>query len=192
MSWAIPLEFARFANTSEIKIDETIRQKIDGVLIKSISGCDEIQVRNNYTNERTMKIQAGTSLMANDIGNATPTDNLVKETRIGDALFWVLVDNYSTVKPKMTPDMKEFRDQFLEKDDFKIINDIFTITKDKDNFVENKDMEAFIRNKQLNMTLIKLQNYLIKRGAKRDIVLINKVSKRGLTNLIKLEIPDDD
>lgn len=222
MSWVMPLEFARFANTSEIKIDESIKQKIDGVCIKSISGGDELQVRNNYTNERTMKIQATLTINANDIGNATPTDvyetmfpinlpnkfvdadelksefsfmklkdesidNLVKETRMGDALFWILVDNYSTVKPKLNYQIIEFRDQFLEKDDFTIVKDIFTITTDKDNFVENKDMEKFIRSKQLNMTLIKLQNYLIKRGAKRAIV----DNKRGLSYLVKIEQIDE-
>jgi len=223
MSWMTVCEFARFANTSEIKIDESIKQKIDGVGIKSFSGCDEIQVRNNYTNERTMKIQAGLSMLANDISSATPTDvyetmfpinlpnkfvekdelnpeysfmklkdesidSLVKETRIGDALFWVLVDNYFSVKPKLTPEMKEFKDQFLEQDDFKIVNETFTVTRNFTDHVENKDFEQFIRSKQLNMTLMKLQNYFIKRGAKK----YRNNKSRGLTNLVKMKEEEDE
>lgn len=218
MSWCIHLEFARFANTSEIKIDETIKQKIDGVCIKSLSGGDEIQVRNNYTNERLMKVQATLTINANDIGSATPTDvyetmfpinlpnkfveehelkpeypfmklmnplvdDLVKQTRLGDALFWVLVDNYHSVKPKLTPEMKEFKDQFLEQDDFKIVNQTFTVTKSNNDKVENKDIETFIRSKQLNMTSLKFKNYFIKRGAK----MFNSNGKRGLCNLVQLK-----
>jgi hypothetical protein len=217
-SWMICVEFARFCNTSEIKIDESTKQKIDGVCIKSFSGCDEIQVRNNYTNERAMKSQAGLSINGNDIGSATPTDvyetmfpinlpnkfveldelnpeypfmklkdetidDLVKETRIGDALFWVLVDHFSLIKPQLTPEMKDFRDQFLEQDDFKVVNEIFTITQDSKDKVENKEIEQFIRYKQLNMTLLKLKSYLLKRGAKE----YKSGNKRGLSNLVKLK-----
>ena len=71
-------------------------------------------------------------------------DSLVKETRIGDALFWVLVDSYSSVKPKLTAEMKEFKEQFLEQDDFKIVNETFTVTRNKLDFVEN----SFSQNSQ--------------------------------------------
>jgi hypothetical protein len=222
MSWSIALEFARFANTSEIKIDETIKQKIDGVCIKSLSGGDEVQVRNNYTNERLMRVQATLNINANDIGNATPTDvyetmfpinlpnkfveehelkpeypfmklkdnsidDLVKQTRLGDALFWVLVDNYHSVKPKITSGMKDFKDQFLEQDDFKIIDQFFTISGSDEDKVENKNIEKFIRTKQLNMTLLKFKNYFIKRGCK----MFNSNGKRGLSFLVQLKEEDE-
>jgi hypothetical protein len=110
-------------------------------------------------------------------------DNLVKETRIGDALFWVLVDHYHSDQPKLTSEMQEFKNQFLEQDDFKIVNEIFTVTGSALDKVENKEIEQFIRSNQINMTSLKFKNYFIKRGAKT----FNTNGKRGLSNLVKLK-----
>jgi hypothetical protein len=227
LSWSVGMEFARMTSTSEIRINAASHEKIDGVLIKSLTGEDIIQVRTNYTNPREMDIQSGLTICCNDIGVVTPTDtyetmvpfnlphkfvedpdpsfkfmikkdpsigNFVSETKNGDALFWVLVDHYSTNTLVLTPAMKEFKEQFLEVDEFSIINDHFVVTKNENDFVDNDTIKKFLRDSHINLTGPKFKDYLIKRGAKDHRLPIKQGNKRGLSYLqqIKEFINNDD
>ena len=218
LSWMKDLEFSRLSFSSEIKIDQTNNQKIDGVILKSIaSGGDKIQIRQNYTNERLIRVQSTVFLNCNDIGTVTPTDtyetmtpfslpnkfvkeeeldsrypfmlqcdstidDFVKRTEIGDALFWVLADNYID-NYQMNDNQIAFKDQFLENDEFKMVNDSFMITTKKENIVMNEDIEDYIQNNRLNMTKLKLKEYLKKRGAEE----YRNTKKRGLSHLVLIK-----
>lgn len=220
LSWATGMEFARMASTSEIRINATSNEMIDGTLIKSLTGGDEIQVRVNYGFDRVMSIQSGLMICCNDIGKVSPTDtyetlvpfnlptkfiikpddevnpklpytfmrwkdpsidDFVILPRIGDAFFWVLVDNFQRVK--MTKEMVRFKEQFMEVDEFKIILDHFAVTSDASDFVENEVIKKFLRTTQMNITSPKFKDYLIKRGAREHQTSKNQGHKRGLSYL---------
>jgi hypothetical protein len=215
-SWMIAMEYARHTSTSEIKVDAAARQKIDGVEIKSITGQDKIQVRNNYTNERNIVIQSGLTICGNDIGAVTPTDtyetmipfnlpnkfvnelnenfdfmklkddtigDFVKCSKTGDALFWVLVDNFSRKPVVLTEQMKEFKNQFMEVDEFAIINEHFQITKNEKDFVSNEIIKRFLNASRVNLTSPKFKDYLTKRGAQDH----REKGTRGLKYLVMIK-----
>lgn len=220
LAWAIGMEFARMACTSEIRIDATSCESIDGVLIKLITGQDGVQIRVLYCHDRVIYIQAGFMICCNDIARVSPTDtyetlvpfnlptkfipkpvdevnpsppypfmkwqdpsigDFVRLTRIGDALFWLLVDNFQAVQ--LTKEMVIFKEQFMEVDEFKIILDHFVVTSDSSDFVENDVIKKFLRTSRMNITSPKFKDYLIKRGAREHQTSKNQGHKRGLSYL---------
>jgi hypothetical protein len=222
LSWLTELEFSRITFSSEIKIDQNNNQKIDGVLLKSLaSGGDKIQIRQNYINERSIRLQSTIFLNVNDIGSVSPTDayetmtpfnlpnkfvkedeldsrynfmklrdssidDFVKRTEMGDALFWVLAD-YWNENHILNENQKIFKSEFLRDDEFNKVHDSFTITTDKTNIVENKQMQNWITNNHINMTTLKLKEYLKKRGAKE----YRNAKLKGLNYLIlQIELND--
>jgi hypothetical protein len=213
LAWTVGMEFARMASTSEIRIDAARNEKIDGTLIKSVTGEDEIKVRTNYVDEWGMDLECGLSICCNDIGMVTPTDTyetmvpfnlphkfvdvpdpklpfmkkkdpsikeFVGRTNIGDALFWVLVDNFSKDPFVLSPAMKEFKSQFLEVDEFALVNEHFVVTGDDKDFVANEVIKKFLRDAQVNITGPKFKDYLIKRGAKEYQTPKTEGRERGL------------
>ena len=225
LSWSVGMEFARMTSTSEIRVNAASHEKIDGVLIKSLTGEDAIQVRTNYTDPREMDIQSGLTICCNDIGAVTPTDayetmvpfnlphkfvddpepafefmkpkdstigDFVRETKYGDALFWLLTDHYSSNTFVLTPEMKEFKAQFLEVDEFALINEHFVITKNEKDFVSNDTIKKFLRESHINLTGTKFKDYLIKRGARDHTLPPPKegepsVCRRGLRYVAKVK-----
>ena len=222
LSWATCLEFSRLSFSSEIKMDESGKQKIDGTLCKSLgSGGDELQVRTNYKDERPMKVQATCFILCNDISSATPTDcyetmtpfnlpnkfvdekdlkseysfmkkkdpeidNLVVDKKYGDALFWVLADHFKKTRKEdfLHQSIVEFKSQFVETDEFKVVDDNIILTRNhRDDFMTNDEIKNFINVKSLNMTALKLKNYLLKRGAKNDTKKIDNKTMRGLAGI---------
>lgn len=109
MSWATCMEFSRFTDSSEIRIE--VSQKIDGVLIKSISGGDTLQVRTNYTDEREMDVQSSICMSLNDVSSATPTD--VYETMVPFNLPNKFVD-----KHELDPKYSFMKEKDSSIDDF--------------------------------------------------------------------------
>jgi hypothetical protein len=213
LAWTVEMEFARMASTSEIRIDAARNEKIDGTLIKSVTGEDEIKVRTNYMDEWSMDLECGLSICCNDIGMVTPTDTyetmvpfnlphkfvdvpdpklpfmkkkdpsikeFVARKNIGDALFWVLVDNFSTDPFVLSPAMKEFKSQFLEVDEFALVNEHFVVTGDDKDFVANEVIKKFLRDAQVNITGPKFKDYLTKRGARDFRTPVLEGNKRGL------------
>jgi hypothetical protein len=78
-SWMQPLEFKRLVFTNEMKSG---KQKMDGDMIKKISsGGDKVEVRQNYTNEIQIQMQAALAVFINDICEVTPPD--AYQTMIG-------------------------------------------------------------------------------------------------------------
>ncbi len=78
LSWLMSYQFKRFLLMSELPVSPT-KKKItfDGNKIKMISsGGDEIEVRQNYTNEINIKLQANLICAFNDAPDCTPTDAL--------------------------------------------------------------------------------------------------------------------
>jgi hypothetical protein len=79
LSWMQPLEFKRLVFTNEMKSG---KQKMDGDMIKKISsGGDRIEVRQNYTNENQIQMQATLAVFLNDTCEVTPPD--AYQTMIG-------------------------------------------------------------------------------------------------------------
>jgi hypothetical protein len=78
-SWMQDLELKRIVFTSEMKSG---KQKMDGDIIKKISsGGDMIEVRQNFTNENRIQVQATLVVFLNDTREATPAD--AYQTMIG-------------------------------------------------------------------------------------------------------------
>ena len=69
LAWIIPLEFSRLNFSNELKLvdDKNVRLKLDGEIIKRLSsGGDILKARQNYVNERELKLQGRFMFMANE------------------------------------------------------------------------------------------------------------------------------
>jgi len=81
LSFLADFEFRRLLITNEIPIDVDGKIKINGNIIKKISsGGDKIEVRQNYKDEKQIKLQCKTIMCCNDLPPIDPND--ARETAI--------------------------------------------------------------------------------------------------------------
>lgn len=74
-SWLSGFEFARLVYTNEISLKENGRTYIDGNKIKKFcSGGDFIQCRQNFQNEKYIRLQCSLMICCNDLPERKPTD----------------------------------------------------------------------------------------------------------------------
>jgi hypothetical protein len=76
--------------------------------------------------------------------------------------------------------VREFKSQFLEADEFALVNEHFMITGDNNDFVSNEEIKKFLRDAQVNITGPKFKDYLIKRGAQNFRTQPSDGNRRGL------------
>ena len=78
LSWIVDYEFKRLAITQEISLGQN--EYVDGNAIKKFcSGGDYIEARQNYKNEKELRIQCGLMVCCNDMPKVEPTDCMDSE-----------------------------------------------------------------------------------------------------------------
>ena len=79
-AWMLDFEFTRIMFGSEIQIGLDNRgkhtTKLNGVLLKSLTGGDKLKARSNNVDAREFNIQSSIILTANDIPTCEPADAL--------------------------------------------------------------------------------------------------------------------
>lgn len=78
LSWIVDYEFKRLAITQEISLGQN--EYVDGNAIKKFcSGGDYIEARQNYKNEKELRVQCGLMVCCNDMPKVEPSDCLDSE-----------------------------------------------------------------------------------------------------------------
>jgi hypothetical protein len=75
LAWCVGFEYKRIIFSNEVKTEnDNMKNKLDGVVIKSITGGDEKTARKLYSNEVKFKLQSKMCLFMNEIIDITPYD----------------------------------------------------------------------------------------------------------------------
>jgi len=114
-AWMIDFEFTRIMFGSEIQIGLDIRgkhtTKLNGVLLKSLTGGDKLKARSNNVDAREFNIQSSIILTANDIPTCEPADALENLKVFHMPCRFMSDDEYSslsnTVKPTVNRKVKK-------------------------------------------------------------------------------------
>ena len=141
--WLVDLRYSRIAMTSECPTDI----RLDGNLLKTISGGDPIQARRMYVDPITFNIQSTVFFQANALAPISPMDEAMRDrikaiqwkvqfkagenrdetigdyiqTReAADALFWIMADAYALWKTEgflLVDEIEEFTKTFADEQD---------------------------------------------------------------------------
>jgi hypothetical protein len=115
-------------------------------------------------------------------------DDSIKEwcrsPEVGDALFWIVADSYSSDQVELTPSMKQFKDHLCVDDEIKKVMSFIQITGNDKDLVPNNLIKDRLDRAAINMSLTKFYHVLSKRG---NIKPYRTAKERGYTGIRLIE-----